>query len=239
MGLQIRQTVMAGCVVVMLGALAACAPKLAPPPPPPPPPSPPPVVYIPPRPTPPLGAAPNLTVPPVINGVRQTINAQITPLQAVWNLRSAFNVAALNCQRPQHADILVAYKLFLKNHKKALLAANKGVDSDFRKRYGAAFIRPRESYMTQVYNFYAFPPTVSNFCDASLMMARESQTVKPAELIDFSARNLAMLDTVFETFYRSYDQYRADAAAWDAKYSPTRPVMPAQAATASLPPAVR
>ncbi len=237
MGSQIRQTILVGGVTVLIGALAACGPKSTPPPPPPPPPLP--VAYIPPRPQPPLGAAPTATVPPLgPDGVRQTINAHVTPPQAVWNLRSAFNVAALDCQRPEHGDILAAYKLFLKNHKNSLVAANKGVDSDFRNRYGAAFVRPREAYMTQVYNYYAFPPTLAHFCDAALVMARESRSTKPAELTAFSARNLAMLDTVFEGFYRSYDQYRADAAAWDARYSPTRPT--AGAATNTMPaPGVR
>ena len=89
-----------------------------------------------------------------------------------------------------------------------------------RKRYGAAYIRPREAYMTQVYNYYAFPPTLPGFCDAALAMARESMTLKPAELTVFAARYVPLFDVVYENFYRSYDQYRADAAAWDAKYAP-------------------
>lgn len=225
---------MVGGVLVALSGLAACGPKSTPAPPPPPPP--PPVVYVPPRPLPPLGAAAALAIPGVgADGVRQTVNAHVLPAQAVWNLRSAYNVAALNCQRPEHADILVGYKKFLKANAKALTAANRGVDADFRKRYGAAFIRPREAYMTQVYNYYAFPPTLPGFCDAALVMARESVTLKPSELTAFSARNLAMLDTVFENFFRSYETYRAQAAAWDTKYGPPSSVTAMPTTTTAVP----
>jgi len=232
MGSQNRIIVKVGVAVAALSALASCGPQSAPPPPPPPPP--PPVVYIPPRPLPPLGASAALAVPAVgLNGVRQTVNAGISPTQATWNVRSAFNVAALNCQRPEHAEILTAYKAFLKAHKTGLAKINHAVDGEFRKKFGAAFIRPREAYMTQVYNYYAFPPTVSRFCDAALLMARESQSLKSAELNAFSARNLAMLDTVFENFFRSYEQYRADAAAWDAKYASTATATTAMAPTST------
>ncbi len=221
MGSHSASTVRFTLVALTVGTLAACAPKAPPPPPPPPPP---PVVVIPPRPLPPLGASSLLAVPLVgPDGLRNTVNARISSNQTEWNLRSAYNVAALNCQRPEHAEILSGYKAYLKNHKTALTKVNKAVDTEFKGRYGASYIKPREAYMTQVYNFYAFPPTLPNFCDASLAMARESLLVKSADLPAFAARQLPMLDAVFEHFFKSYDQYRADAAAWDARYAPVTP----------------
>jgi hypothetical protein len=227
MGSQYHRIIL-GMALLLAASELAAKPKKQPLPPPPPPPPPPVVVYIPPRPTPPLGASPLFKVPPVRpDGSHQSINSGIGPLQTVWNFRSAYNVAALNCQSAEHADILVGYKKFLKIHKVALLKANRAVDGDFRKRFGAAFIRPREAYMTQVYNYYAFPPTLHNFCDAALAMARESITLKPVGLNAFSAKYVPQFDSLFENFYRSYDQYRADAAAWDAKYAPVMVVAPA------------
>lgn len=228
----VARKILIGGALVALGTLAACGPKSAPPPPPPPPP--PPVVYIPPRPTPPLGASAGLAVPPLgPTGVRQTVNAGISPAQTLWNLRSAYNVAALNCLKTEHGEILAGYKKFLSAHKTALTKANRSVDAEFKKKHGAAFIRPREAYMTQVYNFYAFPPTLARFCDASLLVARESLAVKPADLNAFSVKSLAALETVFDAFYLSYEQYRADAAAWDAKYAPKPVAAPAPTVVAA------
>lgn len=232
MSVTFRRKAMIGAASLAAALVAACGPKSAPPPPPPPPPAPPPVVYIPPRPLPPLGASAGLFVPPVgPDGVRQTVNAKLTPAQTIWNIRSAYNVAALNCLKAEHAEILTNYKTFLKTHAKGLKAANSAVDGDFRKRYGAAFIRPREAYMTQVYNYYAYPATLEAFCDAATVMARDSATVKPAELAAFSHRSMVTLETVFETFFRAYEQYRADVAAWDAKYAPTVATSATPAAT--------
>ena len=237
---QFRQRILLGGAVAILSVLVACAPKAPPPPPPPPPPKP--VVYIPPRPRPPIGAPAGVAVPPVgANGVRQTVNANLSPTQATWNFRSAYNVAALNCLKPEHADILVGYRVFLKTHVRGLKTANRGVDGDYRQRFGAAFIRPREAYMTQVYNYFAYPPTLAAFCDATLAASRESVTVKRADLAAFSARSLTQLELVFDQFYRSYEQYKTDAALWDAKYAPApvAPAAPVGATPASTVPSVK
>jgi hypothetical protein len=74
--------------------------------------------------------------------------------------------------------------------------------------------------MTQVYNYFANPLTLRAFCDASLAMSREAQLVAPANLSAFSATELPKLEQVFEAFFRAYDQYRIDAANWDARYAP-------------------
>jgi hypothetical protein len=188
---------------------------------------------------PPLNASPLLTTPLIgSDGIRRTLNYGITPDQTLWNLRAAYNVAALNCLRPEHADILVGYKAFLKTHAKALTAANKAVDSEFKAKYGTRFIPPREAYMTQVYNFYASPPTVGGFCDAALLMARDSMTVPSTGLKDFAAVQLPRLDNVFEQFFRAYEQWKTDAALWDAKYAPTPtapPLPPAFAVPTPVP----
>lgn len=209
-------------------ALSAYKPKkpAAPPPPPPAPPAP----VIPPRPYPPLGASPNLVLPPLgANGMYAQINAGNSSNQTIWNFRSAYNVAALNCLQPQHAQIVVNYRDFLRKHAVGLGAANRAVDAEFRRRFGAGFVRQREAYMTKVYNFYAFPPTVSNFCDAALAVSNEANAILPAQLNAFAATSLPKLDLVFENFYRSYAQYRVDLAAWDARYlrPAVAPVQPA------------
>lgn len=208
-------------------ALAACAHK----PPPPPPPPPPKVVAIPPRPMPPDGASDAIEVPPLgADALRVSVNRNISPVQMLWNLRSAYNVAALNCNGPRHADILARYRAFLTVNAKVLKAANKAVDAEFRQKYGARFIAPREAYMTAVYNHFALPPTLDGFCDAVLAVSRDAQLVKPADLQAFAVASLPNIEVVFDDFYRRYDKYRADLALWQAQYG--------QSTSAAPPPAV-
>jgi hypothetical protein len=178
------------------------------------------VVVVPPQPMPPRGASPNLVTPPINTyGVRQTVNTGISAAQTTWNLRSAYNVAALNCMQPQHAQIVVNYRAFLKAQVRKLTAVNKAVDDEFKAKFGPKFIAPRELYMTQVYNYFALPPIQPSFCDAVLAMSIEAATVKSADLDSFAARSLPILEQVFLRFYTSFDQYRVDLTAWQAKYT--------------------
>lgn len=200
----------------MAALLSSCATKAPPPPPPPPPPV---AVVIPPKPMPPLGAAETFEVPAIgADGVRQTVNAHLSTAQTTWNLRSALNVAALNCKRPEDAEILVGYKALLKEHGKTLTTANKALDQEFRQKYGASYIAPRERYMTQVYNYFALPPTRERFCNAARTVSREATVLKKGELEVFAARSLPQLESVYEAFFRDYEKYRHDLAAWQAQY---------------------
>lgn len=198
----------------LLALLASCA---APPPPPPPPPPP---VAIPARPMPPAGAS-ELTPIPARDayGLRQTVNARISKAQTTWNLRSAYNVAALNCMGAGYSPILEGYKRFLKTHEKGLLATYKEVDKEWRGRAGADFVRQRESYSTKVYNYFALPPVLPRFCGEMMAVAAESTSVLPKDLDAFSARSLTRLEAVFEQFYQDFERYQVNAAAWDATYA--------------------
>jgi hypothetical protein len=153
-------------------------------------------------------------------GVRQTINANLTPAQKTWNLRSAMNVAALNCLEPQHAMILENYKVFLKAHAKGLSSANRMLDAEFREKYGPTYRGMRDVYMTQVYNYFALPPTLPRFCDASLAVSTELAATPAGSLESFAAGALPRLEAVFDDFFGAFEQYRINVAQWDAQYGP-------------------
>jgi hypothetical protein len=208
----------AAALSVLLTASAVDARKRTPPPPPPPPPTTK-WVFVPWKPVPP-NFAPTTIVPRPLgaDGVRESVNRKISPAQTTWNLRSGYNVAALSCRTPKHADIVVNYRAFLRTHTRSLRAANTRIDQEWRAQYGAGFVRQREKFMTEVYNHFAIPPTLPAFCDAALAMSNEAKLVKVGQLDAFAARSLPNLEIVFDDFYRRYDQYRVDLAAWEAKW---------------------
>ncbi len=209
----------AGALSLLLVATTADAKKKKAPPPPPPPPAQT-WVFVPWKPSPPNNASPNFATPPVgADGLRVSVNRNISSAQMTWNLRSGYNVAALNCLEPRHAKIVVNYRAFLRTHAKALRAANLKVDNEWRGKYGAGFIKAREKYMTEVYNRFAMPPTLSAFCDAALAVSNDAKLVKPGQLDRFAATNLPNLEIVFDDFYRRYDQYKTELAAWEAKWA--------------------
>ena len=198
MGVELRRIVLAASAVLGVGLVAACGPKSTPPPPPPPP-KPKPVVVIPPKPYPPNNAAGNMAIPALASdGLYQSVNRGISPAQTTWNLRSGYNVAALSCQGPARDEITANYVLFLKRHAKALAAANRKIDAEWKAKYGARFVTEREKYMTNVYNHFALPPTLDAFCRAALAMSRDEKLIKVGELDAFSARSLpSSLDQKF------------------------------------------
>lgn len=206
-----------------LGLLAGCTASAPPPPvisaPPPPPPV---VQLIPPRPAPPGGAAAMMAIPAVgLDGNRLTINSGLSPAQTTWNLRSALNVAALNCDEPRHAGILDNYRQFLTRFERPLRTTSGKILEEFRTRYG----RPKgqaqfDGYMTQVYNYFALPPALDRFCDAALLVSGEARQIAAADLDGFAARALPQLEVVFQDFFRSYDSYERSLADWTATYGP-------------------
>jgi hypothetical protein len=200
---------------------AADARKKKPAPPPPPPPAPAQKwVFVPWKPIPPNHASPNFVTPAVgPDGLRVSVNRNISPAQTTWNLRSGYNVAALNCLDPKHAQIVINYRAFLRTHAKALRAANLKIDSEWRSKYGAGFVKAREKYMTEVYNRFAMPPTLSSFCDAALAMSNDAKAVKVGQLDRFAAVSLPNLEIVFDDFYKRYDQYKADLADWETRWA--------------------
>jgi hypothetical protein len=179
------------------------------------------MIIIPPRPAPPSGATANVVVPVIgPDGVRHTILVDTVDAQRVWNFRSAWNVAALNCTAPEYADINSGYRAFLKKHARALGLANRSVDTLFRKKYGKPWLVQRESYLTNLYNYFAYPPTLPAFCGYALGVSHDSATLTDKELPAFSEHAFSGFAKVYEDFYVAYDKYRAELADWNAKYGP-------------------
>jgi hypothetical protein len=209
---------------LMMGAalLGACATP-APPPLPPPPPAPAPVVFeaVPYRPLPPGGAYYVMEVPRRgADGRRVTVNSNLSDDQQVWNLRSAWNVAALNCLAPEYDPILQGYRAFLTKNVKALKSVNdrleKSYTSRFRVRRDAMVAR--DGYTTQVYNFFAEPAARAGFCRAALDMANRALAAPPTDPLAFARANFDGLLAPFDQFFTEYEAYQQASSAWDAKW---------------------
>lgn len=173
------------------------------------------------RPIPPGGAAYTMLLPPLqADGQRTTLNSNLDANATLWHFRSAWNVAALNCLQPDQAPILIGYSAFLRKFSRPLAAANSALDEQFVRARGSrnAGIKAREAYMTQVYNYFALPPAQTEFCGTALAIANDFIATPPADANDFAAANLARYEAVFQNFFRQYQQYQVDSAAWDERW---------------------
>jgi hypothetical protein len=154
------------------------------------------------------------------DGARRTINSGLDSDEAIWHLRAAWNVAALGCRGAADKPILAGYGDFLKRYARQLAAVNTRLDAKFRKAAGSAAAgrAAREAHTTQLYNYFARPPAVGGLCTVALEVAKAWQRTRPSDLAAFGRATLPRFDAVYLALFDAYDRYRAQAAAWDAKY---------------------
>jgi hypothetical protein len=218
----IRRSVAVRALALLAAGTVALAACTTPAPPPPPPPPPPPVVEaVPYRPLPPGGAVYVMKIPPVgADGKRLTVNRNLSDDRLVWHLRSAWNVAALNCLAPGYEPILEGYTAFLRNNPRSLKAVNDRIEKSYRTRFRVRrdAMVARDGETTMVYNFFANPAVRSGFCGAVLDMANRFLAADKPEPLAFARANFALLETPFEEFFTQYEAYQRASYEWDEKY---------------------
>ncbi|MBX3594968.1 hypothetical protein [Sphingomonas sp.] len=157
-------------------------------------------------PAPPDGAAPNLSIPArLADGGYATPNRDLSPAGAVWHLRAAFNVAALNCPDPMLAQ---AYNRLLTAHRETLATAHRRLAAEYG---GADRFDPA---MTRLYNYFAQPPAAAGFCAVAAPLLREAASLPAGQFAAFAPTAIAAIDRPFTAFYARYDDWRIAVAAW-------------------------
>ncbi len=190
------------------------------------------------RPVPPAGASAGLTIPKRgADGAYRTLNSDLSSAAAIWHVRSALNVAALGCRGIQENALIANYNMMLASKRAVLATAFAKTESEARKSFGKTAWRDgHDREMTQLYNFFAQPPAKERFCNVAASVAAEAAVIQPADFESFAGPALARLEAPFTDFYRAYDDYRRDLAAWDAGDRRAAALQPAaaQLAYASL-----
>lgn len=236
-----RQWIIRSGCIVTIALLAGCT---RPPPPAPPPAPPPPVIILPtpapppmPMPVPPNQAASNLVIPITdATGRRLTPNIDLSPQQALWQLRIGLNVAALNCRGPDDQILIDNYSAFLRNNRAAIAAAERWVIRDQGAKTGTNGIAARDSLSTRLYNYFAQPPVQQSFCPVATGIAAMAAVEPTANILNFAAANLALLDQPFVDFYAAYSRYQIDYATWQSLQPPVVMTLPVPASSAPAAP---
>lgn len=194
--------------LIALTALGGCAShrdRLASVPPPAP-------VPLAPMPQPPVGTYAGMTIPArLADGSYATPNANLDSASTVWHLRVALNVAALGCRGAEGQAVTAGYNAMLTRDKAVLARANAAV---IKSEGGQA---DYDEAMTRLYNYFAQPGAKAAFCAAAATVT--GQLAGAAPLDQAAGPALAALDRPFTDFYRAYDSYRVELAAWQADRS--------------------
>ena len=203
--------------LVSLAVLAACStPK-----PPPPPPAPPPPVVPTIRPMPPSNAAEGMSLPTKDEqGEYLTPNRKVTSNTALWHVRMALNVAALNCEK-YGSTARTQYNQILAVHKAVLTDANAAVDRNYKVAYGRAGVGSREQLNTIVYNFFALPPVIKSFCPVATAVGAKILAMPSGALLANAPALLKELEKPYQEFYAAYADYLRRLAEWQSRFGGT------------------
>ena len=101
---------------------------------------------------------------------------------AVWNVRAALNVAALQCQYSQFLRTVKNYNSFLQAPGEELIRAQATMIGHFRRTDGAKAANRFDEYTTRTYNSYSTLDAQYAFCNAAGIVGRRALAVAKGQL---------------------------------------------------------
>ena len=125
------------------------------------------------------------------------VSTNISPLESLWHMRAALNVAALGCRDADEGTTVAAYNQLIHNQGAALAAANDAVSARYKAQYGTKWQDARERDMTRLYNYFAQPTAQGEFCNTAKAVLAQIAAVEPAKLVDFAVTELPALEAPF------------------------------------------
>jgi hypothetical protein len=140
------------------------------------------------------------------------VSTQLPPLEALWHLRAALNVAALGCRDADEAITVASYNSLIRNQTLTLAAANDAVSARYKAQYGANWENARERDMTKLYNFFAQPSAARDFCTAAKTTLSQIQSVGAQDLPGFALAALPMLEAPFTRPATGFEPLYAEAS---------------------------
>ena len=101
---------------------------------------------------------------------------------AVWNLRAALNVAALQCQFSPFLATVKNYNDALKQHDIDFDRAQLTMMGHFKRYDGARALNSFDQYTTRTYNSFSTLDAQYSFCEAAATLGRLVLTVRQGQL---------------------------------------------------------
>jgi hypothetical protein len=154
------------------------------------------------------------------------VSTKLPPLEALWHVRVALNVAALGCRDADERVTVASYNALIRNQPAVLNAANNAVTARYRAQYGAAGENIRERDMTKLYNYFAQPTAQAEFCEVAKSTLAQIGSVSARDLPAFAVAALPDLEAPFWPGERRATDIAAREPAPTLALSATVPVSP-------------
>lgn len=125
------------------------------------------------------------------------VSTSLPPMEALWHVRVALNVAALGCRDADETTTVAEYNQLIRSQAALLGAANDAISAHYKAQYGAAWENARERDMTRLYNYFAQPTAQTQFCATAKATLARIGTVDSRDLPGFALASLPALEEPF------------------------------------------
>lgn len=120
-------------------------------------------------------------ITPLAVKLRATTPAE-ADANAIWSLRAALNIAALQCQYSPYLATVRNYNDVLRQHADELDRARTTMIAHFKRYDGTQAQNSFDRYTTQTYNSFSTLDAQTSFCEAAAQSGRTALTVRKGEL---------------------------------------------------------
>lgn len=143
--------------------------------------------------SPDFSAPPLLALDPSFDVPMAGITPAETDAVILWNLRSALNIAALQCQFEPLLRTVPSYNAMLFNHRDELSRAYDVMTGYFKRTKKAAAMSAMDQFATRTISRYSTVFGQLGFCETAGRVGHESKFVAPGGLAAYARINVPKL----------------------------------------------
>jgi|TARA_R100000501_G_scaffold17919_4_gene35121 hypothetical protein len=143
------------------------------------------------------------------SGQFQTPNINLSEQEALFHFRAAMNVAALSCRVIPGMDVTAEYNAFIKKYVRTLAKANRTVEQYYIAEVEGGRAA-RDAHLTALYNHFARPGTLSEFCPVAVKDVRAALDLPDttAAITEYSQTATAALEKIFQNHFAEIEKYQ-------------------------------
>jgi hypothetical protein len=139
-------------------------------------------------------AAMIISTPP---SIAQSMTATETKAEAVWQMRAALNVAALQCQYDPALKVVDNYNQFTARHKAELEASRTTMEGNYRRRYGKAWAGQFDRYNTRNYNSFSATRFQVAYCNKMGEVGAKTVAMDAGTLASYAQTTVPEIRAIF------------------------------------------
>jgi murein DD-endopeptidase MepM/ murein hydrolase activator NlpD len=129
--------------------------------------------------------------------IAQTMTSAEAKAEAVWQMRAALNVAALQCQYDPVLKVVDNYNQFVTRHKSELETARTTVEDHYRRRYGKAWAGQFDRYNTRNYNGFSATRVQVAYCNKMGEVGSRTLTMEAGTLSLYAQTTVPEIRAIF------------------------------------------